>query len=326
MIGKFRLNNPFNTFLLLIYGLLLKLVWFIHPQVPVVLTSDGYLYNRVLTFVKPVLDRYPVAYSLITFLLLYSQAISFNRLINNRRMMQKPNYLPGMSYLLITSFFPEWNIFSSALILNSMLIWLWAKISNLYNNPHAKTTLYNTGLMLGISMFFYFPSIAFSLLVIFALIITRPFKIEEWFVAILGILTPWYLLFAWLFLTNALYSYNIPHIKANYAFMIRNREYYIGILILLFTAVMGGLFVQITARKQLVQVRKNWGLLLLYFVAALLIPFVSSVYNFQYWILAAVPVSAFVSYFFFYPTKKWFPLSIHWLMVGFIFYLSYFKR
>ncbi|MDE3212698.1 MAG: hypothetical protein KGM98_05640 [Bacteroidota bacterium] len=326
MIGKFRLNNPFNTFLLLIYGLLLKLVWFIHPLVPVVMNSDGVLYNRMLGFLKPFLDRYPVVYSLISFLLLYTQALSFNQLINNRRMMQKSNYLPGMSYLLITSFFPEWNILSSALILNTMLIWLWAKISNLYNNPHAKTTLYNIGLVLGISMFLYFPSIAFVLLVVFALILTRPFRIEEWFVSVLGVLTPWYLLFAWLFLTNALYNYTMPQFKANYAFIISNHLYYLGIIPILFAAVMGGLFIQISSRKQLVQVRKNWGLLLLYLITALLIPFINRVYNFQYWILAAVPLSAFVAYFFFYPTKKWFPLSIHWLMVGFIYYLSYLKR
>ena len=95
MTGTFRANNPFNTFMLLIYGLLLKLEWFISPQVPVIQKSDGFLYNRILANLKPVLDGYPVIYSIITYFLLYTQAISFNRLLNNRRLMQKPNYLPG---------------------------------------------------------------------------------------------------------------------------------------------------------------------------------------------------------------------------------------
>ncbi|MEO6289709.1 MAG: hypothetical protein ABIO76_07310, partial [Ginsengibacter sp.] len=93
MTGIFKANNPFNTFMLLVYGLLLKLGWFISPQVPVIQTSDGFFYNQIMAWLKPVLDGFPVAYSIIMFILVYTQAISFNRLANNRRLMQKPNYL-----------------------------------------------------------------------------------------------------------------------------------------------------------------------------------------------------------------------------------------
>ncbi len=186
--------------MLLIYGLLLKLEWFISPQVPVVQKSDGFLYNHILANIKPVLDGYPVSYSIITYFLLYTQAISFNRLLNNSRLMQKPNYLPAMSYLLITSFFAEWNILSAPLVINTLLIWVWAKMSSLYNNPHAKSTLYNIGIVIGITTFFYFPSLAFGVLIIFALLLTRPPKVAEWLIPILGFITPWYFLFAWLFL------------------------------------------------------------------------------------------------------------------------------
>jgi hypothetical protein len=180
VIGTFKANNPFNTFMLLIYGLLLKLVWFISPQVPVVQKSDGFLYNKILATLKPLFDNYPVSYSFITFFLLYTQALSFNRLLNNRRLMQKPNYLPAMSYLLVTSFFAEWNVLSAPLLINTLLIWVWANMSNMYNNAHAKSTLYNIGIVVGISTFFYFPSIAFALLIIFALVIMRPPRIAEW--------------------------------------------------------------------------------------------------------------------------------------------------
>ncbi len=326
MIGTFRANNPFNTFLLLIYGLLLKLVWFIHPQIPVVQKTDGLFYNRVLLVVKPFLDQYPFVYSLIAFIFIYTQALSFNRLLNNRKLMQKPNYLPGMSYLLITSFFPEWNILSSSLILNTLLIWVWAKMSSLYNNPHAKSTLYNIGMVIGITTFFYFPSLAFGLLIIFALLITRPIKVAEWLISILGILTPWYLLFAWLFLTNRLYSFQVPGIRIQYSSFIQNNTQYAGMLLILLSAIMGAVFVQINARRQVVQVRKSWGLLLLYLIVAILIPFINSIHNFQYWILTTVPLSAIIACFFFYPTKKWFPLSFHWIMVAFVIYMDYLKR
>jgi Family of unknown function (DUF6427) len=312
--------------MLLIYGLLLKLVWFISPPVPIVQKSDGFLYNKILTALKPILDGHPVSYTFIAFFLLYTQALSFNRLLNNRRLMQKPNYLPAMSYLLITSFFAEWNVLSAPLVLNTLLIWVWAKMSDMYNNPHAKSTLYNIGIVIGISTFFYFPSIAFALLIIFALVIMRPPRIAEWLIALLGIVTPWYLLFAWLFLTNKLYSFQVPGIKIDHPLFAQNNAQYTGIIMILIIAIAGGFFVQLHVRRQLVQVRKGWGLTLLYLIVALFIPFINSSNNFQYWILATVPLSAFIACFFFYPTKKWLVLSIHWIMFGFVIYMTYIKK
>jgi len=313
--------------MLLVYGLLLKLHWFISPQIPIIQKSDGFLYNKILASCKPLLDGYPVSYSLITYLLLYTQAISFNDLLNNRRVMQKPNYFAGMSYLLVTSFFAEWNILSAPLVINTLLIWVWAKMSNLNNNPNAKATLYNIGMVIGITTFFYFPSLAFALLIIFALVITRPPRIAEWLIAILGIATPWYLLFATLFLTNKLYSFQVPGIEVkNYFLRSQTTAQYIGLFLIAITAVVGGIFVQLNLRRQIVQVRKNWGFMLLYLIVALFIPFINTSYNFQYWILATVPISAFIACFFFYPTKKWITASIHWLMVAFAIYMTYLKK
>ena len=268
-----------------------------------------------------------MSYSLIAYLLLYTQAVSFNGLLNERRLMQKPNYFAGMSYLLITSFFAEWNILSAPLLINTLLIWVWAKMSNLNNNPNAKATLYNIGMVVGVATFFYFPSLAFALLIIFALVITRPPRIAEWFIAILGIATPWYLLFAYLFLTNRLYSFEVPGIQAiNSPLISQTPAQYTGMILILIVAIIGGLFVQLNLRRQIVQVRKSWGLMLLYLIVALFIPFINTSHNFQYWILATVPLSAFIACFFFYPTKKWITASIHWIMVAFAIYMTYLKK
>ena len=97
-------------------------------------------------------------------------------------------------------------------------------------------------------------------------------------------------------------------------------------LIMLVAAVAGGFFVQWNARRQIVQVRKSWGLTLLYVIVALFIPFINGSLNFQYWILATVPLSAFIACLFFYPNKRWIPLLVHWSMVGFVIYMTYVKR
>jgi hypothetical protein len=324
--GIFRANNPLNTFLLFMYGILLKLIWFIHPQLPEIHQSDGFLFDHILLAIKPAFGSYPVGYSFITYLLLFTQAVSFNQLLNNRRLMQKPNYVPGMSYLLITSFFSEWNILSAPLVINTLLIWVWAKMSNLYNNKNAKTTLYNIGIAIGICTFFYFPALAFSLLIIFALLITRPPKIAEWIIPVIGIITPWYFLFSWLFLTDKLYSFHVPGFEISYPLFAQNNIQYAGMILILILAITGGFFVQSFSSKQIVQVRKSWSLLLLYLIIALFIPFINNSHNFEYWILAVVPVSAFVACAFYYPRIRWIPRVIHWILVGFVIYLEYLKK
>ncbi|MBL0355678.1 MAG: hypothetical protein IPP72_01780 [Chitinophagaceae bacterium] len=105
---------------------------------------------------------------------MYTQAIIFNQLANGQKLLQKPNYLIAMSYLLITSLFKEWNMLSAPLIVCSMLVWVWARMSSLNHAKNVKGALFNIGIVIGLSTFFYFPSIAFAALIIFGLVVIRP--------------------------------------------------------------------------------------------------------------------------------------------------------
>jgi hypothetical protein len=324
--GIFRTNNPLNTFLLLVYGILIKFVWLLHPQIPVIHKSYGFLFNNIIEAIKPYFDTFPKSYFLIAYLLIFLQAVTFNQVIISRRMMQKPNYLPAMSYLLITSFFPEWNVLSAPLIISSIFIWVWSKMSNLNNNHHPKATLFNVGIAIGFASFFYLPSFVFALFVILSLIITRPPKVAEWLVTFIGIITTWYFLFAWLFLTNKLYTFHF------FGFGISQPPYYIfhnewtGIIIIGLMILIGIFFVQSFMTKQVLQVRKNWIQLLLYLLICIGIPFLIISYSIGYWMLALVPASAFIGCAFYYPRIRWIPMVLQWIMVGFVLYMQYFKK
>lgn len=323
--GIFRANNPLNTFLLFMYGLIIKFGWLIHPHIPEIHNPDEFLFNNILQFIKPIFDAYPTSYSFVVYGLLFTQAVSFNHFITSRRLMQKPNYLPAMCYLLITSFFLEWNVLSAPLVINTFLIWIWAKMSNLNNNQHVKTTLFNIGLAIGICSFLYFPSLAFTLLIMFGLLITRPLKAAEWLMAFLGIATTWYFLFSWLFLTGEVYSFHLPGFHISYPLFAQNSWGFAGLGLILVAVFTGGLFIQSFSAKQLVQVRKGWALMVLYFLVALFIPFITISNNFEYWLLATVPAAAFAACAFFYPRIKWVPMVFQWVMVGFVFYMQYLK-
>ena len=89
MTGTFKANNPYNTFLLLVYGILLKLPVFLHPAIPQPQQTDGFLYKALLKWLQPFGTAFPIIYGIITFTLLYSQAVSFNKLANDLRLMKK---------------------------------------------------------------------------------------------------------------------------------------------------------------------------------------------------------------------------------------------
>ncbi len=326
MTGTFKANNPINTFLLLLYAVVLKLPVFITPLKPQPQQTDGFLYKELLKQLEPVGKNLPAVYSIIAFLLLFTQAITFNQLANGQKLMPRPNYLTAMSYLLITSLFREWNMLSAPLIVSSLMVWVWARMSSLNNTGKVSAVLFNTGIVIGIATFFYFPSVAFGALIMFGLVILRPFNPAEWIVSLLGILTPYYFLLSYVFLTDKWQRYKAPGISVSLPKFYDNAWALGGIIIVLFTTLIGFYFIRKNLLRQLVQTRKSWNLVFLYFIVAFFIPFINAAHSFDYWILCAIPLSAAAGTAFFYPEVKWFPRLLHWIMVAFVIALSYFVK
>ncbi|CAN5727479.1 hypothetical protein BH11BAC4_BH11BAC4_09950 [soil metagenome] len=327
MTGTFKANNPYNNFLLLLYGLVLKLPMFLHPHVPQPQQVDGFLYKYFLLWMRSFSGNIPVLYSLVAFLFLYLQAISLNKLVNVQRLMQKPNYLVGMSYLLITSLFSDWYYLSSPLIVNSLLIWALANLCNLHNIGSPKSSLFNIGMMIGVATFFYFPSIAFLLLIVVGLAITRPFRLPEWLMVLLGVLAPYYFLGAWVFLTDKWKGYKFPGFSVTVPrFHQTPWAAYTAVALAILAIVIGVYFILDNMRRQVVQARKNWNLIFLYLLVAIFVPFLSASKGFDYWILTSVPVATLSAPAFFYPDRKIVPQFIHWGMVAIGIVMGYYLR
>ncbi len=322
MVGVFKANNPINNFLLFLYGFFLKIAILAINPVPVHHPADGPLYKAILTRFYSLFAESSLFYILITYVLIYFQAISINRIINNQRMMPRNNYLPGMSYLLISSLFIEWNVLSAPLIINTILIWTLSKMMSLHNDLSPKATLLNIGMLIGVAAFLYFPIMAFALIIMVALVLLRPFSLPEWIMALLGILMPFYLLFAWSYITDDFAFYKFPVLKLGLPHL--TLDYFkVAATILILTAfVYGAFLLRLNMMKQIVQVRNNWSLLLCYLTLAFAIPLINSNSNFEYWIQTAVPLAVFIACAFFYTSKRWIGLLLHWLMVGVVIGLS----
>lgn len=294
------------------------------PVVPVATPSDGVLYQSLMNGMKNMGQGSPVVYSILAYVLIFTQALMLNSVFFRHRLLHRPNYLPALAYVLITALFPEWWTLSSTLIANSLLIWAWNNLSDLYKSQKAKQILFNTGIIIGLSSFFYFPSIAFVLLVIAALMIMRPVNIPEWFIALLGVTIPYYFLFAWLYLSgNTDLTRYLPRISISYPQFQQSLWAWVGLLLLMLPFLFSGFYIQNAILRMLIQVRKNWSLLLVYLLIALLVPFINGSRGFGYWILCAVPFAAFHSNFY-SQQKSIVPGVFHWVTAGFIVALNYY--
>ena len=116
---------------------------------PLELSGDHYLYWQFVGLLQS-FHLPAILYSLLTFILIFGQALLFNRICNAQKMIPKPTYLPAMAFILITSLFVEWNYFSAPLLINGFLIWIFYRMMTLYNIPKAGNVIFNIGLLLGI--------------------------------------------------------------------------------------------------------------------------------------------------------------------------------
>lgn len=325
MIGIFKQKTPANILVLLLFGMLLKLPMFLYPHLTDIQPKDGILFQSILKFLAPYGKSSPVLYSVLAFILLFTQAIALSRLINNYRMMNRPNYLPGMSYLLITSFFAEWNYFSAPLLINTLLIFVLGWLFKIYNNPRGKGIVFNIGLAIGICSFIFFPSVTFVIWVLFALMVMRPFRINEWLLCLLGVTSPYYFYAVYLFLTG---NWNlqkiVPYLTVHIPSLQQSIWLAASALLLMVPFLTGGYFVQDNLRRMLIQVRKGWSLVLIYLLAAVFVPFVNTTNTFENWVMAAVPFAAFHACTYFYPARKLFPLILFWTSVAFVLFYQYY--
>lgn len=325
MTGIFRQKNSSNVLILVVYALVLKFNLFLKPTAPIRQPEDNYLYNGLLDFLAP-LNLPLVVYSLLSFVLLFTQATLFNRICNTQKMLAKPTYLPAMSYILITSLMPEWNRFSAPLLINSLLIWIFYRMMMLYNTQKGASGIFNIGVMMGIVTLFYQPAVLFVILIWFALYIMRPFIIREWLIGLLGVTTPYYFLGILLYLTNQ-WSWKkvVPAINLSLPAMPSSIFITISLSLMVLAFIVGGFYVQNNLNKMLIQVRKNWSLLLLFLIISTFITLVNGNDNYLNWLLCAVPLAAFHAAAYFYPSGSVFPLVLHWNIFAYAIYINYWQ-
>ncbi|GAA3921554.1 hypothetical protein GO495_01355 [Chitinophaga oryziterrae] len=326
MVKFFRSGNPLTVLLLLIYTLLVKFYYLLHPSTFVADGSEGLLYDLFVKWIQRVIGNSPYLFTSLAILLLLLQALLVTKIVNHQRLFAKPTYLPAMSYMLFTSLLEGWNVFSPALLVNLVMLWVFSSITLLYTRTSARDVVFNIGFALGVCGLFYFPSVVFCLLLLLSLLIMRPFRLAEWIIAVLGLICPLYLLGTYLYLTDqwSLFT-KIPRIGINFP-VIADYKVWGAMVASIFFFILGWLLLQSTIKKMLIQGRKIWSVLIVYVFVAMVVPFFNVHFSPLYWLMAILPLSLFVANVYWSIRNNTVANIIHFITLGYVIVMQYFSR
>jgi hypothetical protein len=275
---------------------------------------DGELYRLLMAWLQQVGVATPLFFSALSFLVLFAQAVLLNIFFSQQKMLNQGTDLPGMTYLLLTSLFPQWSYWSAPLLMNGVVLGLLFLLFRLYNYGEVRAALFNMGFLIGASYFLFTPSFLLVLWVLPAIAIMRAFSIQEWMLTLLGLVTPFYFYGVWLFLNDRwllqpfsiLADWELPALT-KIAF------WKAGALLLLLLPLLAGLYyVQDNTRKMLIQVRRGWSV---FFLLLLLTAFVAFFLRDTTtgWLLFLVPLVFYHACFYSLATFRVVPLLVFWL-------------
>ncbi|MBM3922676.1 MAG: hypothetical protein FJ340_05655 [Sphingomonadales bacterium] len=314
MIAVFLKRSPLNILLLLLFAVVVKIPLFTAPRLPVPDQQDGELYRSLLDGLRQTGVGTPLFFSFLSFSFLFVQALLLNFFFSKHKLLNQATDLPGMSYLLLTSLFPQWSYWSTPLFMNMAVLYLLFLLFKLYGQSEARSVLFNTGFLIGATSFFYPPFLVLILWVLPAVAIMRHFKLQEWMLAIVGLLSPFYFYGIWLF-WNDRWPLQPFLVFTNWVLpSLREMAFWkAGAFFLLLLPLLAGLYqVQDNTRKMLIQVRRGWTVLFfLLLVTALMALFQEEAST--GWMLGLIPLVFYHACFYLLTSFRVIPLLFFWL-------------
>ncbi len=319
MVFLFRDKSIINIFFLVILSIAVHAHFFINAPLVVYNNNDGVLSTLLHNYLP---GQPQTVLFLLYHIIVLIQAIRLNMVLNDLRMFQQNNYTTAMAYVLLTGILTQWCSISAPLVANFLLIWIFIKLSRLYNHPSPKTLLFNTGLIVGLSVLCYHPTAILILVVLFALAVVRPFSLAEWLVLLMGVLVPYYFLFSWLFISDQTHSFSsfLPSLQINLPVTKLTSQLIVGLSVLAIMLLTGLYYWQLSSKRMIIQIRKNWGVMAVMLFILLPIPFIFFHAGLESGLMALVPLGAFAGNVFSYPRKLILPNILFWLSVLVIVY------
>ncbi|MBL7766183.1 MAG: hypothetical protein JNJ58_08830 [Chitinophagaceae bacterium] len=202
MLSLFKRNDIAPVIALVVIALLIRIPLLIHP--PYIESLQGFHKGFLFSwpFLKSFYTSAPTVYMLLSLVLHLCFAFYINAAVDSEKLFPRKSFIPALAYILYTALIPSLSIFSMVFVSSVLIFRAFALTLRLHSVSKPRNTCFNIGLLLGLSVVFYFPSILLLLPFFLFLIWMRPFVLQEFIAYLIGFLTTAYLSLGFLYVLS----------------------------------------------------------------------------------------------------------------------------
>lgn len=297
MLEIFRRNRFFNSLLLLPYTILVR-VWLVFDGTAPEFRMKGLMTEWLFGRLDP--DSGLAVF--LSIVLVYVQALMLNRLVIKNRLTKDLTLFPGLFYILLVSFFPEYNGLSSPLIANTFIIIALTYLMGTHKNSGNVARIFSGGFWLSVAFMFYFGYLVLFLCGILGLSLLRTVKTKEWLQYSTGYFTPIWIIGLLDYLIHSSLTDTASHFTSYLGFL--DIDIPLGLPLYLQLALFGPLVIAVTLNyarfslRQNIHVQKKINLIysLLYTTFGLLL--IQSGIFYEEWTTLCLPLACFIAIMF----------------------------
>ncbi len=288
------------TLQLLILAIVPIIFWsqaFINPPEVISNKFDMPLYEVIYDFAKD----YQLFSTIAAFVMVFLQGLLLNQLFTNNHLSQKNTFLPAFIYILLMSCSYNCMTLNSMLFANFLIIFALYFFLRCHDKKEGIDEIYNSCALLSLASMFFAPSIIFIIWIWLGLIIYKLYKWRSWGMSLLGLITPYVLLFIFYYLNGMSFHENIlanTHKWLHFDFNFLNEPIQVVYIASLLFFAIPAIFTTLSSRSnRVIEYRKKSAVMFTLLIISL-IPFALSKTEYNMSFIFAVSLSFFFSNFF----------------------------
>jgi hypothetical protein len=257
---------------------------------------DTGLYSYIYKFISP----FPVIASLIAVLLITLQAIILNYMLIKNNMSLRNNLLPAYLFILLAGSTQSLTQLSAPLIASLFILIGIAELIEMYELKDPFTECFNASFFITIASFFYFPAIAFFLLIWISFLIYRIITWREWIISFVGFFAACFFVWFYFFWNNQdevigkniIQFFSYPE---HFKFQLSRLGYIIwGVIVLAFLGSLSNLMNHINEKVIFIR-RKYWVAIFMFLIAVLSFFYANQQFRFHL-IFLTLPATIIINY------------------------------
>ena len=310
LLRQFKGTGPGTIFLIIVTLLVIWASAFIKLQghFSLYFDLDPMPLYGILSFL---VGTNPLPGIIFTLLLVSLMAFLMVNLNTKIFFINERTFLPALIYILLSGFFPQYQLLNPAIIAAMFLTLAIRRIVEAYRIPGTAYNFFDAGILIGIGSLFYANLIWFGFLPIIGIALLRTWNIKEIAISVTGLVTPFILTFGVYYVLGkdiknllSLLEYNLLGKSTDYAF---TRFTVVAVTFAGLNTLVSIVYLLMLMNTKKITSRTTFYLLLwIFFIAGAVYFMVPSVSVEIVWLIG-IPISYFWTHYFVFNKKKLVP-------------------